>query len=88
MIMFRIVQSYIRLRMLDPGDNMLDSMLIEERLESMLCHLTLTCRNELCAVVRENLPGDPIPCKSHFQDKNSIPGGGRIEDTVAGDQPG
>jgi len=68
--------------MLDPGDDMLDSMLIEELLEGMLCYLTLACRKKLCVVVGENLPGDPIPSKSHFQDKDSILGGGRIDPSV------
>jgi len=74
--------------MLDPGDDMLGSMQIKELLEGMLCYPTLACRNELCAVVDENLPGNPIPFKSHFQDKESILGSERIEETVTGDQPG
>jgi hypothetical protein len=78
----------ICLRMLDSGNNMLDSMKIEELLEGMLGYLTFACRYKLSAVVGENLSRDPIPCKSHFKDKDSIPCGGRIENTVTGDQPG
>jgi len=52
--------------MLDPGDNMLDFILIEKRLEGLLCDLTFAYRNEFCGVFRENLPADHIPYKSHF----------------------
>jgi len=53
--------------MLDPGDDRLDSLLIEELLEGMLCSLTLACRNKLCAVVGENLLGDPTRSTSDFR---------------------
>jgi hypothetical protein len=49
----------ICLRMLDSGDNMLDSMKIEELLEGMLSYFTFACRYKLCAMVGENLPGIP-----------------------------
>ena len=56
-------------------------MKIEELLEGVLGYFTFACRYKMCAVVGENLPGDPIPCKSHFKDKESIPCEGRIENT-------
>ena len=52
------------LRMLDSGDNTLDSMKIEELIEGVLGYFTFVCGYKLCAVAGENLPGDPIPCKS------------------------
>jgi hypothetical protein len=48
--------------MFDSGDNTLDSMIFKKFLEGVLGYLTFACRNELCTVVGENLPGDPIPC--------------------------
>ena len=76
------------LRMLDSGDNTLDSMKIEELIEGVLGYFTFVCGYKLCAVAGENLPGDPIPCKFHFKDKESIPCGGRVENAATGDHPG
>jgi hypothetical protein len=53
-------------------------MMIMELLECMLGQLMFPGGHKLCAVDDKNLGRRSIPCKSHFEYKNSVMSGERI----------
>ena len=71
-----------------PGDDVFDTMMIQEILERVLREFPVPDRNELGTVVGQDLAGSSVFTEPLGQDGDGVLGCRRIEHSVASDQPG
>ena len=78
----------VGLRVFHPGDDVFDTMMIQEILERVLRVFPVPDRNKLGTVVDQDLAGGSVFMEPLGQDRDGVLGCRRFEHSVAGDQPG